>query len=122
RTDDRQRARRRMGTMNAPFDVRSIAAEAVADVASRQEARQNPSLSILRLHRRQAVPLPLDAFGPFWQDWICRAAEGAACPADYVALPLLAAASALIGNARWPMAWAGWAEPPVLWCASVGDP
>jgi hypothetical protein len=29
------------------------------------------------------------------------AAEGASCGVDYVALPLLAAAGALIGNARW---------------------
>ncbi len=42
-------------------------------------------------------------------------------PADYVAAPLLAAASALIGNGRWAQATPGWAEPPHLWCASVGE-
>ena len=40
---------------------------------------------------------------------------------DYVAAPLLAAASAVIGHARWPRAREAWAEPPHLWCASVDD-
>ena len=35
---------------------------------------------------------------------------------------LLAAASALIGNARHVKVGGQWCEPPVLWCASVGDP
>ena len=28
----------------------------------------------------------------------------------------------LIGNARWAVAWRGLAEPPALWCSSVGIP
>jgi Protein of unknown function (DUF3987) len=47
--------------------------------------------------------------------------EAAACPSDYVAVPLLASASVLIGHARWPQATPGWAEPPHLWVAAVGD-
>src|SRR4029077_18718686 len=43
------------------------------------------------------------------------------CPPDYVAAPLLAAASALIGNARWAQASPGWTEPPHLWLGVVGD-
>src|SRR5262249_24981859 len=35
--------------------------------------------------------------------------------------PLLAASSALIGNARWSYATPGWGEPPHLWCGVVGD-
>lgn len=50
------------------------------------------------------------------------AINGASQTADYAALPLLSLASALLGNARWAVAWRGWAEPPVLWCASVGNP
>jgi hypothetical protein len=53
--------------------------------------------------------------------WIQNAARAACCPADYVAAPLLATSSALIGNARWAEAWHGWAEPADLWLASVGD-
>ena len=60
-------------------------------------------------------------FGENWGGWIEDAAEAAACPPDYVAAPLLASSSALIGNARWPQATPGWSEPPHLWTAAVGD-
>jgi hypothetical protein len=52
---------------------------------------------------------------------VAEAAAAAACPPDYVALPLLAGVSALIGHARWAQATPGWKEPPHLWAASVGD-
>ncbi len=81
-----------------------------------------PEMGFLSRTRLPAPPLPLDMFGPWWSRWIERTAAGANAPPDYVAAPLLAAASALIGNARWVRAWHGWAEPPALWCASVGNP
>jgi hypothetical protein len=65
--------------------------------------------------------MPMSAFGPAWGDWISTAAEAAACPPDYVAAPLLATVSALIGNARWAQATPGWIEPPHLWIGAVGD-
>jgi hypothetical protein len=68
-----------------------------------------------------AAVLPLEVFGQAWGDWIVEAAEAAACPPDYVAAPLLAAVSALIGNARWAQASPGWSEPPFLWICTVGD-
>ena len=81
-----------------------------------------PDMSILRPERPRAPKLPLAAFGPAWAEWITTAAEAAACPADYVAAPLLAAASALIGHARWAQATPGWMEPPHLWLGVVGEP
>jgi hypothetical protein len=80
-----------------------------------------PEMAVLRLHRRPPPVLPLELFGPGWAQWIAEAAEAAACPPDYVAMPLFASASTLIGNARWAQATPGWAEPPHLWAASVGD-
>lgn len=80
----------------------------------------DPDLEVLRQHRWPPPPLPLETFG-LWGEWIAGAAEAAAAPADYVALPLLAAASALIGNARWARAAPGWAEPPHLWSGIVGN-
>ena len=80
-----------------------------------------PDMAVLRLHRRPAPTLPLAVFGENWGRWIEDAAEAAACPPDYVAAPLLASSSALIGNARWPQATPGWSEPPHLWTAAVGD-
>src|SRR5689334_24617907 len=81
-----------------------------------------PDMSILRPERPLAPRLPLSAFGPVWGEWITAAAEAAACPPDYVAAPLLAAASALIGHARWAQATPGWTEPPHLWLGVVGEP
>jgi hypothetical protein len=81
----------------------------------------DPDLGVLQLQRRTPPALPLEVFGRAWGDWIVEAAEAAACPPDYVAAPLLAAVSALIGNARWAQASPGWSEPPFLWICTVGD-
>ena len=80
-----------------------------------------PDMAVLRLHRRPPPPLPLQVFGDRWARWIEDTARAAACPVDYVAAPLLASASVSIGHARWAQAKSSWAEPPHLWCASVGD-
>src|SRR5947209_2569983 len=85
------------------------------------ETWTSPDLGVLRLDRRPPPPLPLDVLGDQWSKGAVNAAEAAACPVDYVVAPLLASASALIGNARWPQAWPDWEEPPHLWCCSVGD-
>jgi hypothetical protein len=89
-------------------------------------ALQAPNMAVLSRSVATAPTLPLDVFGAFWSAWIGRTAEGANAPADYVAMPVLALAlalaSALIGNARWVVAWRGWAEPPALWLSSVGNP
>ena len=81
----------------------------------------DPDMTVMRLNRRPPPPLPLDVFGNDWGQWIVTTAEAAGCPPDYVAMPLLASASALIGNARWAQATPGWAEPPHLWACCVGD-
>ena len=90
--------------------------------AGRAHPPEPPAMSILDRSACPAPALPLAVFGPFWSDWISRTAEGANAPPDYVAMPLLALASSLLGNARWAVAWSGWTEPPALWCASVGNP
>jgi hypothetical protein len=80
-----------------------------------------PDMGVLRLHRRQPPQLPMPVFGPQWAEWIGTTAETAACSPDYVAAPLLATVSVLIGHARWAEAVPGWAEPPHLWIGAVGD-
>jgi hypothetical protein len=81
-----------------------------------------PNMAVLRLNRRGAPEVPLDPLGTFWGNWITGASNGAGAPADYVLVALLSAASATIGNARHVRAGPDWTEPPVLWCAAVGDP
>jgi hypothetical protein len=80
-----------------------------------------PDLEVLRLNRRAAPDFPMQVFSGEWGAWIYNTAASACCPVDYVAAPLLSTASALIGNARWALAWQGWTEPPHLWLGSVGD-
>lgn len=82
----------------------------------------NPDVSLLGTGRRPAPPFPCDLLGPFWADWCARRAEAASAPVDYVATALLTSVSALLANVRWPVAGAGWSEPPVLWTAEVGPP
>ena len=80
-----------------------------------------PDMSIIDGGRRQPPKLPLECFGP-WADWIVATAESCSAPPDYVAAALLSSASGVLGNARWVSPWAGWAEPPVLWMAGIGNP
>jgi hypothetical protein len=88
--------------------------------ADANDGWNEPDKGVLGQRRRDPPVLPLEAFGDPWKQWLLNAAVAAACPVDYVAAPLLAAASALIGNARWPKA-GSWDEPPHLWVAAVGD-
>jgi hypothetical protein len=81
-----------------------------------------PDLSIVEARRTRAPSLPLELFGPFWSDWIAAAAEGKGSRADYVALPLLSTAGALLANVRRASPWSGWVEPPIIWTANVGNP
>src|ERR1051326_2882197 len=96
--------------------------QALASDSQLEQGWPEPDMSILQPERPRAPKLPLAAFGPAWAEWITSAAEAAACPPDYVAAPLLAAASALIGHARWAQATPGWVEPPHLWLGVVGEP
>ena len=80
-----------------------------------------PGMDVLRQNRRNPPALPIEVFGDAWGQWILLTAQASACPPDYVVAPLLALASVLIGNARWPQAWEGWEEPPHVWDIAIGD-
>ncbi|MEP6019259.1 MAG: DUF3987 domain-containing protein [Paracoccaceae bacterium] len=85
----------------------------------------DPDASIIKPERPPA-PRMSDAdfhtvFGP-WSNWLLTAADVKGAPVDFVALALLSAASAVVGNTRWAVPWDGWKEPPVLWGMLVGNP
>jgi hypothetical protein len=80
-----------------------------------------PDKGVLNLRRREPPKFPIEALGAEWGPWSENAAKAAACPVDYVAIPVLVSASGLIGNARWAQASPGWVEAPHLWGAVVGD-
>jgi len=81
-----------------------------------------PDLSILRQGRRKPPVFPLDIFGDKLKTWLSDAAHSSGAPVGYVIGALLAASSALIGNARCISPWEGWDQPSSLWIGLVGDP
>lgn len=84
-----------------------------------------PDMSLLHPERPAAPNMPAEDFNLVfgdWAHWIRDAAECKNAPLDYVSVPLLAAAGAAIGNARWASPWSGWREPPIIWAALVGLP
>jgi hypothetical protein len=103
-----------------PEELETGAAKANGPTAGAQDWG-DPDMGVLRLHRRPPPVLPIEVFGDKWGSWITEAARAACAPADYVALPLLATVSTLIGNARWAQAAGNWSEPPHLWMGAVGD-
>ena len=109
------------GSMSPILDAFNKADEMTRATDDRTEEQTGPDMSILQMGRREPPVFPLDILGPSWKAWVMDTAQAAACPVDYVVATLLAAASALIGNARWVQPVPGWAEPPHLWCGAVGD-
>ncbi len=81
-----------------------------------------PDLSLIREQAIAAPPIPANVFSPAWARWITEAAEGAGAPAAFVAVALLSAAGAVIGNARWAAPWHPWKEPPAVNVALIGRP
>ena len=79
-------------------------------------------LSILKGGRPTAPRLEDDYLHPFWMQFVRETAESTNAPPDFVAMPLLSTAAALIGNSRHVSPWVGWTEPTVLWIATVGLP
>jgi hypothetical protein len=94
--------------------------EVAGDVELTPEPWPDPDLAVLRQHRRAPPRLLLDMLGG-WGDWIVETARSAACPPDYVMLPLFSSTSALIGHARWAGGGPGWIEPPHVWTGAIGD-
>lgn len=66
-------------------------------------------------------PFPVDALPPLVRQYVTRAAEAVGCDPSFIAVPLLTAAAAAIGNTRRIRLKAGWHEPAILWSAIVAD-
>jgi len=52
---------------------------------------------------------------------VAGGAKAIGCDPSYLALPLLAALAAAIGNTRRLELKRGWSAPPILWAAIVGE-
>ena len=67
------------------------------------------------------VPFPVDALPEPAAGFVAAAAAAIGCDPTYVALPLLTAFAAAVGNSRRLEVKPGWLAPPVLWTAVVGE-
>lgn len=67
------------------------------------------------------TPFPLDALPEPVRGYVIEAARAIGCDPCYVALPMLAGLAAAIGNTHWIELKRAWTEPPILWCATVGE-
>jgi hypothetical protein len=64
---------------------------------------------------------PVEALPEPARGYVDAASRAIGCDASYVALPLLAALAAAIGNSRTIRLKRGWSEPAVLWTVIVGE-
>lgn len=108
--------------MDVLFDPARIAHEAIARASGEQAPWEAPDLALIRGETIAVPAFPLDIFPSDWARWIREAAEGAGAPDAFVGTGLLAAAGAIIGNARWASPWHLWREPPAVNVALVGRP
>lgn len=81
----------------------------------------NPDMSIISDDRMPPPEFPVGVFGSM-ADFVESAAEVKSAPPDFIAMPLLCAATSLVSNTYKASPWDGWVEPLILWCAIVGNP
>src|SRR5262249_48619723 len=70
----------------------------------------------------EVAPFPTDALPIPLRELVVEGAAALVAPPDFIALPLLVAAGAAIGNAIELELKPGWTEGPNLYAACVGDP
>jgi hypothetical protein len=66
-------------------------------------------------------PFPVEALPEPLRGFVAAGARAIGCDPSYLALPLLVALAAAIGNARRLELKRGWSAPPILWAAIVGE-
>jgi hypothetical protein len=64
---------------------------------------------------------PVDALPAPAQSFVAKGAHAIGCDPSYIALPLLSALAAAIGNTRRIQLKRGWTEPAIIWTAIVGE-
>lgn len=67
------------------------------------------------------APFPVDVLPEPVRSFVARGAKAIGCDPSYIALPLLVALAATIGNTFRAVLKRGWTEPAILWAAIVGD-
>ena len=90
----------------------------VETLVDEAEATQ-PDRPAARIERFQ--PFPTDALPEPIRGFVRAGAKAIGCDESYLALPLLTAMAAAIGNARRIQLKRGWSAPAIIWTAIVGE-
>src|SRR5690606_16594964 len=69
----------------------------------------------------QFQPFPVDALPEPLRGFVTAGAKAIGCDPSYLALPLLTAVAAAIGNTRRIQLKRGWTAPAIVWAAVVGE-
>lgn len=122
---------RRPGINRAAVSERllAIAVEHLRRADKTAGTREKSGVSSADGTQKQVLREPPAAFIPFpvaelpepVRSYVTEAAEAVDCDESYIALPLLAALAAAIGNTRRVRLKVGWVEACVLWCVIVGN-
>jgi len=67
------------------------------------------------------VPFPLEYLPVPLRAYVAEGAEAISCAPAFIALPLLSALGAAIGNSRRILLRPSWSEPAVIWTVIIGD-
>lgn len=86
-----------------------------------RRARSSPAQQAGLTTAVEYQPLPLSALPGVLGEFVAAAAAALICDPSYVALALLVALAAAIGNGARIVLKGSWSEPAVLWGAIVGD-
>ncbi len=89
--------------------------ERLADASDPIEL-ESPDLRIERYR-----PFPVEALPEPMRSFVAKGARAIGCDPSYIALPLLSALAAAIGNTRRIQLKRDWTEPAIIWAAIVGE-
>jgi len=106
-----------------PADLRATIERLVADAqpapieaAAVAVAAADSPADLLEWEPFPVALLP-DPVGTF----VAETAAGLGCDATFIALPMLAAVAAAVGNRRRIELWPGWQEPAIVWAIAVAE-
>jgi len=116
-------ARRRRVAVNAEHAA-DVAADPAADLVEVEAAAAAVATAGADAGPRDVLewePFPLGVLPEVAGAFVRSAADSIGCDPAFVALPLLSALAAAVGNTRRLAVKGGWLEPPVLWSCVVAE-
>jgi len=95
--------------------------EVAADIAGRYATGDTTSENASKTGSVTVSPFPVVFFPSPLAEYVAQAAAALGCDPAYVGVPMLPVIASAIGNTRRVRLKDTWTEPPVIWCATVGE-